>query len=181
MSSAAYSPHRAGLTPSPRTQWCKSRCRRATGALAVQENSGDPKTALGQGVDMLKGGGGIFKSAAVTVLRQDRRLLTTAEITKYAPDQMLSHTPPQPCTSSPCASLSQHCPAQSTPVYGRWQSSADWVSLLVTTRSGGTQSYLACMTWVVPAMKQDPWSVSMGRLSMSLLLVLTGWRWSAST
>ena len=50
----------------------------------MQENSGDPKTALGQGVDMLKGGGGIFKSAAVTVLRQDRRLLTTAEITKCA-------------------------------------------------------------------------------------------------
>ena len=48
----------------------------------VQEVPGDPKTALGQGVKMLKGGGGIFKSAAVTVLRQDRRLLTTAEITK---------------------------------------------------------------------------------------------------
>ena len=31
---------------------------------------------------MLKGGGGIFKSAAVMVLRQDRRLLTTADITK---------------------------------------------------------------------------------------------------
>ena len=53
-----------------------------TCALALQDNSGDPKTALGQGVDMLKGGGGIFKSAAVTVLRQDRQLLTTAEITK---------------------------------------------------------------------------------------------------
>lgn len=50
--------------------------------LALQEVPGDPKTALGQGVKMLKGGGGIFKSAAVTVLRQDRRLLTTAEITK---------------------------------------------------------------------------------------------------
>ncbi|CAK0746071.1 hypothetical protein CVIRNUC_001665 [Coccomyxa viridis] len=33
---------------------------------------------------MLKGGGGIFKSAAVMVLRQDRRLLTTADITKLA-------------------------------------------------------------------------------------------------
>ena len=58
--------------------------RGLTCTLALQENSGDPKTALGQGVDMLKGGGGIFKSAAVTVLRQDRRLLTTAEITKFA-------------------------------------------------------------------------------------------------
>ena len=49
---------------------------------ASQEVLDDPKTALGKGVKMLKGGGGIFKSAAVMVLRQDRRLLTTAEITK---------------------------------------------------------------------------------------------------
>ena len=71
----------------PKPSWSrrvKSHHQRLTCTLALQENSGDPKTALGQGVDMLKGGGGIFKSAAVTVLRQDRRLLTTAEITKYA-------------------------------------------------------------------------------------------------
>ncbi len=49
---------------------------------SVQEMLSDPKTALGQGAKILKGGGGIFKSAAVTVLRQDRRLLTTAEITR---------------------------------------------------------------------------------------------------
>ncbi|CAL8460775.1 g306 [Coccomyxa elongata] len=42
----------------------------------------DPKTTLGQGVKMLKGGGGIFKSAAVAVLRLERKLMTTGDITK---------------------------------------------------------------------------------------------------
>ncbi|EIE25548.1 hypothetical protein COCSUDRAFT_61750 [Coccomyxa subellipsoidea C-169] len=44
----------------------------------------DPKTTLGQGVKMLKGGGGIFKSAAVAVLRLERKLMTTGDITKLA-------------------------------------------------------------------------------------------------
>ena len=65
-----------------RTRRIRLRCQSSTLNTASQEHSGDPKTTLGQGVKMLKGGGGIFKSAAVTVLRQDRRLLTTAEITK---------------------------------------------------------------------------------------------------
>ena len=41
---------------------------------------------------MLKGGGGIFKSAAVMVLRQDRRLLTTADITKCDLSPLLDST-----------------------------------------------------------------------------------------
>ena len=45
----------------------------------------DPKTTLGHGVNMLKGGGGIFKSAAVAVLRIERKLMTTGDITKQAP------------------------------------------------------------------------------------------------
>ena len=49
---------------------------------AMQGSLNDPKTTLGQGVNMLKGGGGIFKSAAVAVLRVERRLMTTGEITK---------------------------------------------------------------------------------------------------
>lgn len=52
--------------------------------LAAQGSMSDPKTTLGQGVKMLRGGGGIFKSAAVAVLRQERRLTTTGDITKYA-------------------------------------------------------------------------------------------------
>lgn len=71
-----------GHSATPHGQTCEPQCQVPTCALALQDNSGDPKTALGHGVDMLKGGGGIFKSAAVTVLRQDRQLLTTAEITK---------------------------------------------------------------------------------------------------
>ena len=50
-----------------------------------QGSASDPKTTLGQGVKMLKGGGGIFKSAAVAVLRLERRLMTTGDITKYGP------------------------------------------------------------------------------------------------
>ena len=46
--------------------------------LAVMES----KTSLGRGVRPLQGGGGIFKSAAVAVLRTERRLMTTGEITK---------------------------------------------------------------------------------------------------
>eukprot|EP00891_Asterochloris_glomerata_P000532 jgi/Astpho2/532/Aster-x0023 len=42
------------------------------------------KTTLGPGVAVLPGGGGIFKSAAVAVLRMERRLMTTGEITRVA-------------------------------------------------------------------------------------------------
>jgi hypothetical protein len=35
---------------------------------------------------MLKGGGGIFKSAAVAVLRLERKLMTTGDITKSVSD-----------------------------------------------------------------------------------------------
>ena len=52
--------------------------------LAEQGSMADPKTTLGQGVKMLKGGGGIFKSAAVAVLRLERKLMTTGDITKCA-------------------------------------------------------------------------------------------------
>ena len=44
---------------------------------------GESKTSLAAGVKPLAGGGGIFKSAAVEVLRRERRLMTTGEITKY--------------------------------------------------------------------------------------------------
>lgn len=53
---------------------------------------------------MLKGGGGIFKSAAVMVLRQDRRLLTTADITKCGLSSLL-------CSTKSCAAIQ---PAQHT-------------------------------------------------------------------
>lgn len=42
------------------------------------------KSCLGRGLQPLPGGGGIFKSAAVEVLRQERRLLSTGDITKIA-------------------------------------------------------------------------------------------------
>ena len=42
------------------------------------------RSNLGSGVQPISGGGGIFKSAAVEVLRQERRLMTTGEITKCA-------------------------------------------------------------------------------------------------
>lgn len=45
---------------------------------------GESKTKLAAGVKPLAGGGGIFKSAAVEVLRRERRLMTTGDITKYA-------------------------------------------------------------------------------------------------
>lgn len=43
---------------------------------------GESKTKLAAGVKPLAGGGGIFKSAAVEVLRRERRLMTTGDITK---------------------------------------------------------------------------------------------------
>ncbi|DBA68284.1 hypothetical protein WJX79_001596 [Trebouxia sp. C0005] len=44
----------------------------------------ESKTKLAAGVKPLAGGGGIFKSAAVEVLRRERRLMTTGDITKVA-------------------------------------------------------------------------------------------------
>ncbi len=44
---------------------------------------GESKTKLAASVKPLAGGGGIFKSAAVEVLRRERRLMTTGDITKY--------------------------------------------------------------------------------------------------
>ena len=40
----------------------------------------------------MAGGGGIFKSAAVEVLRRERRLMTTGEITKYVSGSALIAT-----------------------------------------------------------------------------------------
>lgn len=42
----------------------------------------DRKTSLSGGAKPLAGGGGIFKSAAVAVLRQERKLMTTGDITR---------------------------------------------------------------------------------------------------
>jgi hypothetical protein len=58
----------------------------------------DPKTTLGQGVKMLKGGGGIFKSAAVAVLRLERKLMTTGDITKCAADLSPTLSSAEPAT-----------------------------------------------------------------------------------
>ncbi|GAX82406.1 hypothetical protein CEUSTIGMA_g9834.t1 [Chlamydomonas eustigma] len=44
----------------------------------------EKRTCLGGGIKPLSGGGGIFKSAAVAVLRLERKLMTTGEITKVA-------------------------------------------------------------------------------------------------
>jgi hypothetical protein len=63
----------------------------------------ESKTSLGAGVRPLQGGGGIFKSAAVAVLRLERRLMTTGDITKRAVSCLLckgytgSSTPPLSC------------------------------------------------------------------------------------
>ena len=48
----------------------------------LSQMQGENKTSLAAGVKPLAGGGGIFKSAAVEVLRRERRLMTTGEITK---------------------------------------------------------------------------------------------------
>ena len=45
---------------------------------------GGSKTTLGKGVKQLPGGGGIFKSAAVAVLRLERKLMSTGDITRVA-------------------------------------------------------------------------------------------------
>lgn len=55
----------------------------------------DAKKKLGAGVRPSQGGGGIFKSAAVAILRVERRLMTTGEITKYKHSFLA--TTPSPC------------------------------------------------------------------------------------
>ena len=52
--------------------------------VTYSDLQGESKTKLAAGVKPLAGGGGIFKSAAVEVLRRERRLMTTGEITKYS-------------------------------------------------------------------------------------------------
>ncbi|KAL3146410.1 hypothetical protein ABBQ32_003092 [Trebouxia sp. C0010 RCD-2024] len=70
--------------------------QRRGAAKAVVENGlasaamGESKTKLAAGVKPLAGGGGIFKSAAVEVLRRERRLMTTGDITKYAKNLKLA-------------------------------------------------------------------------------------------
>lgn len=56
--------------------------RRNRLSKAVVLHQGENKTSLAAGVKPLAGGGGIFKSAAVEVLRRERRLMTTGDITK---------------------------------------------------------------------------------------------------
>ncbi len=50
----------------------------------VQAGAVDVRTTVGAGLKLQQGGGGIFKTAAVAVLRMERRLMATGEITKCA-------------------------------------------------------------------------------------------------
>lgn len=50
-----------------------------------QAGMGEARTSVGAGLKLQQGGGGIFKTAAVAVLRAERRLMATGEITKCAP------------------------------------------------------------------------------------------------
>ena len=49
---------------------------------ARQAGMGEARTTVGAGLKLQQGGGGIFKTAAVAVLRMERRLMATREITK---------------------------------------------------------------------------------------------------
>lgn len=75
--------HRVGASgPAP----CRREPERPCGSprvpgLSTQDANGG-KTSLGAGVQPLSGGGGIFKSAAVAVLKQERKLMTTGDITR---------------------------------------------------------------------------------------------------
>mmetsp|Transcript_18543 Transcript_18543/g.51939 ORF Transcript_18543/g.51939 Transcript_18543/m.51939 type:complete len:662 (+) Transcript_18543:273-2258(+) len=55
-----------------------------TPSSAKMTPSSASKTTLGAGVKQLPGGGGIFKSAAVAVLRLERKLMSTGDITRVA-------------------------------------------------------------------------------------------------
>ena len=50
--------------------------------IVILQGINEPKTTLGGGLKPLASGGGIFKSAAVAVLRLERKLMTTGDITK---------------------------------------------------------------------------------------------------
>lgn len=78
-------------TPYTQVRHCTGPSRHLTASSAdwvcllqvtTSDLQGESKTKLAAGVKPLAGGGGIFKSAAVEVLRQERRLMTTGEITK---------------------------------------------------------------------------------------------------
>ncbi|KAK9818455.1 hypothetical protein WJX74_003971 [Apatococcus lobatus] len=58
-------------------------------ATAASLGINEPKTTLGGGLKPLASGGGIFKSAAVAVLRLERKLMTTGDITKVALEKEL--------------------------------------------------------------------------------------------
>ncbi|KAK9864334.1 hypothetical protein WJX84_007017 [Apatococcus fuscideae] len=69
-------------------------CRSASGrfldsATAASLGINEPKTTLGGGLKPLASGGGIFKSAAVAVLRLERKLMTTGDITRVALEKAL--------------------------------------------------------------------------------------------
>ena len=75
-------PGQAELSVFPHLHWLlvlkehQSLCARQAGA--------DTKTIAGAGLRVQPGCGGIFKTAAVAILRTERRLMGTAEITKCA-------------------------------------------------------------------------------------------------
>ncbi|KAK9864336.1 hypothetical protein WJX84_007017 [Apatococcus fuscideae] len=58
-------------------------------ATAASLGINEPKTTLGGGLKPLASGGGIFKSAAVAVLRLERKLMTTGDITRVALEKAL--------------------------------------------------------------------------------------------
>ncbi|KAK9846589.1 hypothetical protein WJX81_007237 [Elliptochloris bilobata] len=60
-------------------------------ALGAGFGGGEARTSVGAGLKLQQGGGGIFKTAAVAVLRVERRLMATGEITKAALDRGLIH------------------------------------------------------------------------------------------
>jgi hypothetical protein len=55
---------------------------RAPVASQAQPQPGSRKARLGPGAEGVTNAGGIFKSAAVAILRQERRLMTTGDITR---------------------------------------------------------------------------------------------------
>jgi len=79
---------RTDFSENPFCKACLMHCWRCTPSplsafmmqVAPEEPNARVRTGLGHGVPAV--GGGIFKSAAVEVLRRERRLMTTGEITK---------------------------------------------------------------------------------------------------
>ncbi|KAL6756840.1 hypothetical protein V8C86DRAFT_41277 [Haematococcus lacustris] len=58
--------------------------KRGASRAEYSDPEDEGRTMLGEGIEPLPGGGGIYKSAAVAVLRQERKLMTTGEITRLA-------------------------------------------------------------------------------------------------